>query len=103
MQLIIRHNRQVEAKVIVYIALYILNYPDPILLSLVTPSYMVVSIRELANTLILSPSNLQSIQLIPSTPQQMNIEIDKTRGRSNMSSPNFSREPSVYFDALSMD
>jgi len=64
---------------------------------------MVVSIRELVNTLILSPSNLQSTQLIPSTPQQMDIEMNKTRGRSNISSSNSFRESSVHSDVLSMD
>ena len=64
---------------------------------------MVVSIRELVNTLILFPSNLQSTQLIPSTPQQMDIEMNKTRDRSNISSPNSFRESSVHSQTLSMN
>ena len=73
------------------------------LLSLVLLSCMVVSIRELVNTLILFPSNLQSTQLIPSTPQQMDIEMNKTRDRSNISSPNSFRESSVHSHTLSMN
>ena len=64
---------------------------------------MVVPIRELANTLILSLSNLQSTQLTLSTPQQMNIEINKTKSMSKMSSLNFSRESSVHSGTSSID
>jgi len=64
---------------------------------------MVVPIRELANTLILSLSNLQSTQLTLSTPQQMNIEINKTKSISKISSLNSSRKSSVHSDTSSID
>jgi len=73
------------------------------LLSLVPPSCMVAPIRKLANTLILSLSNLQSTQLTLSIPQQMNIEINKTKSMSKMFSLNSSRESSVHSDTSSID
>ena len=64
---------------------------------------MIASNKELANILFPFPSNLQSSQQISFSTKQMNIDIDKTRGQSKLSSSNSFRELSVYSKILSMD
>jgi len=72
------------------------------LLSLILPSYMVASIRELVNTSFLSPSNLQSTKLTSPTSQQINIEMNKTKDWSVSPSSNSSKELSIHSNLLSM-
>jgi len=79
------------------------NRQGSLLLSLIPPSCMVVPIRELANTLFPSPLNHQSNQLMPSTSQQMDIEMNRTRGQSISSSPKSYRNSSVLSNASSID
>ena len=64
---------------------------------------MVAPNRELANKFSFSSSNIQSSQIISYLTNQMDIDMEKSRGHSILSSPNTSREPSAYFDALFMD
>ena len=79
------------------------NRQGLLLLSLILLSCMVVPVRELANTLFSSLLNHQSNQLIPSTSQQMDIKMDRTRGQSIFSSPKSSRDFSILSNTVSMD
>ena len=73
------------------------------LFSLIPPSCIVAPIRELVNTLFPSPLNHQSNQLMPSTSQQIDIEINRTRYQSISSSSKLSRDSSILSNVLSMD
>jgi len=60
---------------------------------------MVVSSRDLANTLFSLPSNLQNYQQEHSLTQQIDIDIDMPRYQSKFLSPKSSRELFVHSDA----
>jgi len=72
------------------------------LLSLLPPSYMVVPIRELVNTLYISTDKPQTNQISLSKQYLMDIEIDLPRGRSTSLSTNSSRETSINSVTSSM-
>jgi len=60
---------------------------------------MVVSSRDLANTLFPLSSNLQNYQQKYSLTQQINIDIDMPRYQSKSLSPKSSKKSSVHSDA----
>ena len=72
------------------------------LLSLLPPS-CIVPIRDLANINFLSSTNLHINQSMSSTNHQMNINTKKNKERSLNSSPNSSRDLSIYSDTSSME
>ena len=63
---------------------------------------MVAPKRDLVNTPFPYFSNSQRNQLESFTTQQMDIEINTSRGQLMSSSPNISRESSAYSNASSM-
>ena len=73
------------------------------LLSLLPPSCIVVPIRDLVNKKFLSFTNLHTNQSMSSTNHQMDINTEKNKERSLNSSPNSSRDLSIYSDASSIE
>jgi len=76
---------------------------QPMLLSLIPPSCMVVTGRDLVNTLLFLSVNCQSNQITSFIHLQIYININITRGQSLFLSSNCFRELSIHSNALSMD
>ena len=75
------------------------------LLSLLPPSCMVAPIRELANKILSTSSNVSSNTNLAQTYSYLNmddIKIDPPRGKSPSSSKNNSRESSILYKASSV-
>ena len=70
--------------------------------SLISPSYIIVPNREIANSNISTYTSAMSY-LVESKVDSDDIQIGASRGRSNVASTNLSRESSVLFKASSVE